>query len=168
MSLKRIKMLISDVDGVLTDGRITMDERGRELVSFDVQDGSGLKYLARSAIRIVFLSGRVSQAVKFRARNLEIKEIYLGIKKKLPVLKKLMRKYKLKASEICYIGDDLLDLPLMRRVGYPVAVRNARPEVKKCSRYITRALGGHGAIREVIEKILKAQNKWNAILKKYL
>lgn len=161
-------MLIVDVDGVLTDGRITMDERGRELVSFDVQDGSGLKYLARSAIRIVFLSGRVSQAVKFRARNLEIKEVYLGIKKKLPVLKKLIKKYKLKASEICYIGDDLLDLPLMRRVGYPVAVRNARPEVKKCARYITRALGGHGAVREVIEKILKSQNKWNAILKKYL
>lgn len=161
-------MLIVDVDGVLTDGRITMDERGRELVSFDVQDGSGLKYLARSAIRIVFLSGRVSPAVKFRARNLEIKEVYFGIKKKLPVLKKLMRKYKLKASEICYIGDDLLDLPLMRRVGYPVAVRNARPEVKKCSRYITRALGGHGAVREVVEKILKAQHKWNSILKKYL
>ncbi|MFC1525125.1 KdsC family phosphatase [Planctomycetota bacterium] len=168
MSLKRIKMLILDVDGVLTDGRITMDERGRELVSFDVQDGSGLKYLARSAIRIVFLSGRVSSAVKLRARNLEIKEVYLGIKKKLPVLKKLIRKYKLKVSEICYIGDDLLDLSLMRRVGYPVAVRNARPEVKKHSRYITRALGGHGAVREVVEKILKAQNKWNTILKKYL
>ncbi len=161
-------MLIVDVDGVLTDGRITMDESCRELVSFDFHDGIGLKYLARSAIRIVFLSGRVSQAVKFRARNLEIKEVYLGIKKKLPVLKKLMRKHKLKASEICYIGDDLLDLPLMRRVGYPVAVRNARPEVKKCSRYITRALGGHGAVREVVEKILKAQNKWNATLKKYL
>jgi len=168
MSLKHIKMLIMDVDGVLTDGRIIMDGRGRELIAFDVQDGSGLKYLARSEIRIVFLSGRTSPAVKLRAHVLGVQDVYQGIKNKLPVLETLLKKYRLKAREVCYMGDDLLDLPLMRRIGYPVAVPNACSEVKKYARYVTRAHGGHGAVREVVEKILKAQHKWSNILKKYL
>ena len=168
MSLKNIKLLVLDVDGVLTDGRIIMDEQGRELMAFNIHDGSGIKYLIRNAMQVVLLSGRSAGAVRFRARALGIQDVYQGIKNKLSVWDEILKKYKVKPAQVCYVGDDLLDIPLMRRAGYPVAVRNARPEVKKCARYVTRVPGGHGAVREVIEKILKAQNKWSAVLKKYL
>jgi 3-deoxy-D-manno-octulosonate 8-phosphate phosphatase (KDO 8-P phosphatase) len=168
MSLKTIKMLIMDVDGVLTDNQIIIDARGHESMAFDVQDGVGLKHIARTEIKVALISGRASPAVRFRARALGIKEVHLGVKNKLPVLENILKKHNLQPEDVCYIGDDLLDIPIMRRVGYAVAVRNARNEVKKHVHYITKANGGRGAVREVVEKILKAQHKWGDVLQKYL
>ncbi|MCK4908789.1 MAG: HAD-IIIA family hydrolase [Planctomycetes bacterium] len=167
MSLKQIKMMIMDVDGVLTNGQIALDDRGIEIKMFYVHDGSGIKYLQRVGLKTAIITARRSRAVTHRARDLGIKDVYQNYKNKVPALRKLLKKYRLKSREVCYLGDDLPDIPVMKLVGYPVAVRNARPEVKKCARYITRRNGGDGAVREMVEKILRAQRKWKLILHRY-
>ena len=162
--LNRIKMVVMDVDGVLTDGQILLDDRGVETQVFDVQDGSGIIYLQRAGIKTAIITGRNVKATRHRTKQLMITEVHQDAGKKTKSLEKILCKYKISANQICYVGDDLPDIPVMKRVGYAVAVRNARPEVKRHAHYITKLPGGRGAIRELAEKILKAQGKWQTLI----
>lgn len=165
--MKDIKLVIIDVDGVLTDGAIYIDDEGRETKAFNVLDGTGISYLHRVDIKTAIISGRVSKAVDHRAKELNIAEVYQGAKNKLDVYNEILEKYSLKDEEVCYIGDDLIDLPIFYRVGFPVAVANAMTIVKQYSAYVTKAKGGCGAVREIAEKIIKFQEKWNIIMERY-
>lgn len=165
--MKEIKLVIIDVDGVLTDGSIFIDSEGREAKAFNVLDGTGISYLHRVNIKTAIISGRTSKAVDHRAKELNIAEVHQGIKNKLDVYNDILGKYSLKDEEVCYIGDDLIDLPIFYRVGFPVAVANAMPVVKQYSSYVTKAKGGCGAVREVAEKIIKFQEKWHIIMDRY-
>lgn len=152
---KTIKLIILDVDGVLTDGRIIYDSQGNEYKIFNVQDGYGIELLKKKGIVVAFVSGRSSTVVEKRAHDLGVEDVYQGVNDKNKVLRELLIKYKLDSKEVCAVGDDILDVSLMKKVGLPVAVNNARPEVKKIAKYVTDARGGEGAVREVAEMILK-------------
>jgi len=165
--LRQITTVVCDCDGVLTDGAIYVSGDGSEAKAFNVHDGSGLKYLQRAGLTTAILSGRSADAVERRAAELGIPYVFQGCKVKLEALEKLMRRSKTSAERICYIGDDLPDIPVMRKVGVAIAVANARLEVRRIAHWVTRAAGGAGAIREVAEKILKAQGKWGEIIARY-
>jgi 3-deoxy-D-manno-octulosonate 8-phosphate phosphatase (KDO 8-P phosphatase) len=165
--LERIKLLILDVDGVMTDGRIIMDSEGRELKNFDVRDGHGLKLLQRYGIKIAILTGRQSKVVEYRAKDLEIDDVYQGVFNKKDVFEKILKKHKLSASSVAYLGDDIVDIPVLKRVGFSAAVADAVDVVKKSVDYITKNTGGNGAVRELCEMILQAQDKWLEVAKKY-
>lgn len=160
-------MVIMDVDGVLSDGGIILDSLGTENKVFNVYDGAAIAYLHYAGIKTAIITGRRSKPVSYRAKELGILEVHQDTLQKVKALNKILIKYKLSPDEICYIGDDLPDIPVMKRVGFAVAVRNARPEVRKYAHDITRTNGGKGAVREVTEKILKAQKKWKLILQCY-
>ncbi|MFH1888700.1 MAG: HAD-IIIA family hydrolase [Candidatus Omnitrophota bacterium] len=161
---KKIRMLLLDVDGVLTDGRIIYDSSGRDMKFFDVHDGLGVYCLSRAGIKTVLITAKGSQAIKPRARDMRVERVYENIFPKTIVLEKVLKKYKLNAEEVCFVGDDLVDLSLMKRVGFSIAVFNAVPQIKQAASYITLKHGGHGAVREVVELILKAQGKWQEIV----
>jgi len=165
---RSIRMVIFDVDGVLTDGSITLDDAGIEAKSFSVLDGTGIKYLLLMGIKVAFLTGRQSVAVALRARELGVDDVHQGAKEKLEAYYRIVEKHGLRDEEVCYVGDDLPDIPVLRRVGLPVAVADARDEVKRLCRYVTAAPGGRGAGREVAENILKEQGKWESVLARYL
>lgn len=165
--MKNIKMVIIDIDGVLTDGTIYIDSEGRETKAFHVLDGTGISYLHRAGIKTAIISGRTCDAVVHRAKELNIKDVYQGAINKLDAYKEILEKHTLRDDEICYIGDDLIDLPIFYCVGFPVSVANASPLVKQHSLYVTNAKGGFGAVREVAEKILKFQDKWHLIMERY-
>ena len=166
-----IKLLLMDVDGVLTDGRIynIPDPEGKmvETKGFDSQDGIALHWLSWKGIRTGVISGRNSPATVERARQCNMKYVYQGHIEKIPILEEILAKAQVDHSEVAYIGDDFTDVVIMRRVGFAVATANARPEVKAAAHYVTRAPGGDGAVREAIEVILKAQGLWGEILKHY-
>ena len=169
---KRIRLLLMDVDGVLTDGLLYYVPDGRGAVveskGFDSQDGMGMRWIQEFAgIRIGWISGRESPAVCERARNLQIAYLYQDCLAKLGPFREILQDSAVAEQNVCYIGDDLTDAPILLRVGLPVVVANARPEIKRCARYVTRAEGGRGAVREVVELLLRAQGKWNAVLEKY-
>jgi 3-deoxy-D-manno-octulosonate 8-phosphate phosphatase (KDO 8-P phosphatase) len=168
LGLKDIKLVIMDVDGVLTDGTISLSDEGVETKHFNVRDWTGIMYLERVGIRTAIVSGRVSKAVEQRAREVGVAEVRLGVKEKLPVVRELIRKLELKPEEVAYIGDDLLDIPAAREVGFPVAVGDAHEELKSRCQHVTRLGGGKGAVRELAEMILKAQDKWAVIMKRYV
>jgi 3-deoxy-D-manno-octulosonate 8-phosphate phosphatase (KDO 8-P phosphatase) len=165
--LKGIKLLILDVDGVMTDGRIIMDNDGREMKNFDVRDGHGVKIIQRYGIKVALLTGRESEIVKHRARDLEIKEVYQGALNKKDVFEKILQKHNLPATAVAFLGDDIVDIPVLRRVGFSAAVADAIDVVKKEVDYITEHRGGRGAVREICEMILQAQGKWPEIAAKY-
>jgi 3-deoxy-D-manno-octulosonate 8-phosphate phosphatase (KDO 8-P phosphatase) len=165
--LKNIKMLILDVDGVMTDGRVIMDDSGREIKNFDVRDGHGIKLIQRYGIEVALLTGRKSEAVKHRARDLEIKEVYQKVFNKKEVFAEILRKNKLESSEVAFIGDDIVDIPVLKAAGFSVAVADALDIVKKTVHYVTQNKGGHGAVREVCEMLLQAQGKWPEVAAKY-
>lgn len=165
--LKKIKILILDVDGVMTDGRIIMDDSGREIKQFDVRDGHGLKIIQRYGIKVILLTGRQSEVVKRRARDLGIKEIHQKVFNKKEVLKKILKKNKLTTEEVAYIGDDIIDIPVLKAVGFSAAVADALEVVKKIVDYVTKNSGGRGAVREICELLLQAQGKWPEIAAKY-
>lgn len=165
--IEGVRLVIFDCDGVFTDGTICLGADGREAKMFNVYDGSGIKYLQRGGLKTAILSGRSAAAVTHRAKELKIRHVLQGYKDKLAGLKQLLRKTRVKAEEVCYVGDDLPDLPVMRVVGLAVAVANARPEVRRAADCVTRARGGAGAVREVAEMILKAQGKWGGIMTRY-
>ncbi|MGA2525868.1 MAG: HAD-IIIA family hydrolase [Smithellaceae bacterium] len=165
--LKDIKLLILDVDGVMTDGRIIMDDDGREMKNFDVRDGHGLKIIQRYGVKVALLTGRESEVVQHRARDLEIKEVYQGALNKKDVFEKILLKHNLPATAVAFLGDDIVDIPVLRRVGFSAAVADALDVVKKSVDYITNNRGGHGAVREICEMILQAQGKWAEIAAKY-
>lgn len=167
----RIKVLILDVDGVLTDNTVILglvDGERVELKSFNIQDGLGLA-IFRQSIPVVWMSGRVSEATTLRATELKADEVLqLRDAAKLPATLELMQRRNLAWEEIAFIGDDLADLPVMRRCGLPIAVANAVAEVKECAAMVTRAEGGKGAVREAVEALLKARGSWNESISRYL
>ncbi|MEE9200218.1 MAG: HAD-IIIA family hydrolase [Candidatus Brocadiales bacterium] len=168
MELKDIKLLVVDVDGVLTDGRIFCSDSGEEQKVFHVRDGSGITYWHRAGLKSAIISGRTSRAVEHRARELGISDVYQGAQQKLDVYEKIIEKHGLRDEEVCYVGDDLIDLPVLRRVGFSVAVPDSPEEVLSAVDYVTKAPGGGGAVREVVEKVLKSQGKWEGIMKRYV
>lgn len=164
---KNVKLLLLDVDGVLTDGRIIYDSKGQDLKLFDVHDGLGVFLLKKAGIPTILITAKGSRAIMPRARDMQVDKVYAGIFPKVTVLDKILNKYKVSASQVCFVADDLVDLSLMKKVGFPVAVFNAAPEIKQAAAYITLRMGGRGAVREVAELILKAQGKWQELLEFY-
>jgi 3-deoxy-D-manno-octulosonate 8-phosphate phosphatase (KDO 8-P phosphatase) len=167
----KIRMLLMDVDGVLTDGKLynvpAPDGSMAETKGFDSQDGIALQWLNRLGIAGGVISGRVSPATTERAKQVKFKYVYQGHTEKIPILQEILADAKMDASEVAYIGDDFTDVVVMRRVGLAIATANARPEVKPLAHYVTQAAGGQGAVREVVELLLKAQGRWDEILKHY-
>ena len=164
---KRIKLLLLDVDGVLTDGRIIYDSQGRDSKFFDVHDGLGVYLLKKAGIATVLITAKGSGTLKSRARDMRVAEVFADVSPKSSVFERILKKYKVNPQEVCFVGDDLVDLCLMDKVGFAVAVFNARPELKNLAHYITRREGGRGAVREVAEFLLKSQGKWQGILQSY-
>lgn len=166
-----IRLLLLDVDGVLTDGVIlnipgpggaTYETKG-----FNSQDGIALQWLARHGVQTGMISGRESRATEIRAKQLGVAHLYQGRLEKLPVFEEIIARSGLAPESIAYAGDDLVDVPIMRRVGLAFAPANARPEVKKVAHYVTAASGGAGAVREMVEILMQAGDTWAAILKHY-
>jgi len=157
----KIKLFISDVDGVLTDGSLILGNNGEEFKSFNSQDGMGIKLLQKNNIDVAIITGRSSNIVKNRAEELSIKEVYQGIDDKIKIFNKLLDKYSLKGSEVSYIGDDLNDLAVLNKVGLSFSVKNGVKKVKENVDYITDNSGGNGAVREAAELILNIQNDFN-------
>jgi 3-deoxy-D-manno-octulosonate 8-phosphate phosphatase (KDO 8-P phosphatase) len=156
-SLSRIEVVIFDVDGVLTDGKVTIDPDGRESLTFDVQDGLGIFRGYRAGLRYAIISGRESPAVTVRAGQLKIEQVYQGQKNKQEAFDQVLTDLDVEPGQVAFMGDDLNDLPIMRQVGFSCAVANARPEVRASAGMVTHARGGDGAIREFLERIINAR-----------
>ena len=165
---RRIRLLILDCDGVLTDGRIIMLPDSNETKAFDVKDGHGIVMAQRAGLRIAIISGRKSSVVQARARELGVAHLYEMAWVKTEPYEKVLAEEELTDEEVCYVGDDVVDIPLLRRAGLGVAVADAVEETKKHSHMVTERGGGRGAVREVIEFILKAQDKWDEAMIRYL
>ncbi len=167
----RVKLLLMDVDGVLTDGKLynVPGPEGHmvETKGFSSQDGIGLQWLNWNGIRTGVISGRQSPATVERARQVKMTYVYQGHIEKIPILEEILADAKIAAEEVAYVGDDFTDTVIMHRVGFAIAVANARAEVKGEAHYVTETPGGEGAVREVIELILKAQGRWDGILRHY-
>jgi len=164
---KKVKLLLLDVDGVLTDGRIIYDSRGRDMKFFDVHDGLGVFVLGKLGIKTILITAKGSKAIGPRARDMGVAAVFENVIPKSVVLDRILKKYAVTTEQICFVGDDLVDLCLMKKVGFPVAVFNACPEIKQAASYITLREGGRGAVREITEVILKSQGKWEEALKIY-
>lgn len=162
---RKVKMLILDVDGVMTEGRLIYPDQGNEIKAFHVGDGLGIRLLQSAGIGVAIISARESEAVSRRAQELRITQVYQGASRKIEVYRNLLLNNNLRDEEVAYVGDDLLDLPLLKRVGFSVGVADSAPEVKKVADYVTRKKGGQGAVREVCELIIKAQGKWKEVIK---
>ncbi|MEI8176478.1 MAG: HAD-IIIA family hydrolase [Candidatus Omnitrophota bacterium] len=164
---RKIKLLVLDADGVMTDGKIYYGNYGDEIKAFDVKDGFGVVLLRRAGIETVVITAKKSRVVKLRARDCGIRLVYENASDKLKVFKKLLRKFRISAEEACFVGDDLIDLPVLRQAGLAATVPQGVEEVKKVCSYMTKALPGSGAVREICELILKSQGKWDDVTKKY-
>ncbi len=165
--LTKIKVVLIDNDAVLTDGRIVYGDYGDELKFFDVQDGFGMTLLKRAGFPMVIVSGKKSRINNRRAKELQVSDLFQKATDKLKIFEKIVKKYKVAPEEILYIGDDLIDLPILRRVGFAAAVANAVPDVKEAAHYVTERAGGRGAVREVIDLLLKTQGKWEEVTSRY-
>ena len=164
---KKIKMLLLDVDGVLTDGRIIYDSRGHDSKFFDVHDGLGVHLLRKAGIKTILITAKGSRCIKPRAKDMQVEAVFGNIMPKTKVYDGIKDKYKLKDDDICFVGDDLVDLGIMKVVGLSIAVNNACQEIKDAAHYVTTHLGGRGAVREVAQIILKSQDKWQQALQEY-
>ncbi len=162
-----IELLLLDVDGVLTDGSVIYSDDGSELKRFHVRDGSGLKLWHVAGKRSAIVSGRKSVAVERRASELGINPVLQGRGEKLAPFEEVLAWHGFTPEQVCAVGDDLPDLPVLRRCGLAVAVADACPEVRAAAHYVTRALGGRGAVREAIEWLLKAQGRWDELTASY-
>ncbi len=165
---KTIEFILSDVDGVLTDGGITFDNNGIESKTFHIRDGLGVRIWRRSGYKFGILTARNSHIVKVRAAELNVEIVRQGFEQKLPTAMDVIREVGLEPEQVCYIGDDLTDLPVMRYVGLGVAVADAASEVLSEADHVTQAIGGRGAVREIIETILKAKSRWDGLISKYM
>jgi 3-deoxy-D-manno-octulosonate 8-phosphate phosphatase (KDO 8-P phosphatase) len=154
---KQIKCLLLDVDGVMTNGMLYFDENGKEIKGFSIYDGLGIARCRQASILVAIISGRRSKVLSWRAKELQIEEVHQGIRDKVKTYEQIEEKYQLERKSVAFIGDDLIDLPLLRQVGLSVAVANAVDEVKKEVDWITQRRGGEGAVREVVDFILSAQ-----------
>lgn len=164
---KKVKLLLLDVDGVLTDGRIIYDSKGGDIKFFDVHDGMGVHLLKKAGIPTILVTAKGSAVIKPRARDMQIDAVFADVSRKSAVLPGILKRYNINAGEVCFVGDDLVDLGLLKRVGFPIAVRNAAFEIKNTASYITDKPGGRGAVREIVELILKAQGKWREMVGLY-
>ena len=164
----RVKLMAFDIDGVMTDGGLTYTDDGRELKTFNVMDGLGLKFMQKAGIELAIVTGRTSGVVAARAADLGITHVYQGVADKRAAVAGLMDKLGLHWPEVAFMGDDLIDLPAMTRVGFAVAPANAHPLVKERAHAITDASGGRGAVREAVEFVLTAQDKLDAVIAVYL
>lgn len=158
---KPIRFILSDVDGVLTDGSIVIDNAGVESKSFYVRDGYAIKLWRKAGFEFGLLTARNSQVVKLRAAELGIQLVRQGYSEKLPAAKEMMAHAGVDPSEVCYIGDDLPDLSVMYEVGLSATVADAAPEVKQAAKWVMQSPGGRGAVRELIERLLKAKSRWD-------
>jgi len=168
VDLANIELLALDVDGVLTDGTIIVHGDGSESKFFSVLDGHGIRLWQRAGLKVALLSGRTSTPTKRRAEQLQIEYVFENCFDKLPAIKKLLEQTSLTPEKVAYVGDDLPDLPVIRYVGFGVAVANAVDQVKQYADYVTTCPGGSGAVREVIEYILKNAGRWQELMKRYL
>ncbi len=166
--ISKIRLLVCDVDGVMTDGGIIIDSTGTETKRFHVRDGAGLKYWQRVGHQVAILSGRSSNSVDLRAAELGISVVEQGAKDKLPVLDRILQRTGCTAAETAYIGDDLPDLPCFWQVGYRIAVADAVLELRQEADYVTQRRGGSGAVREAVEFMLRSQGHWHEIMQRYL
>ena len=165
---KKIRLAIFDVDGVLTDGTIYLTDGGEEIKAFNSRDGHGMKMLKASGVELAIITARESRSVKLRAENLNITLLYQGEKNKLKVFESLVTKLKFDMSSCAYVGDDLIDLPVMTRCGLSICVPSSPILVKKHAHYVTNSEGGQGAVREVCEMIMRSQGTLDEQLEKYL
>ena len=164
----KIKFLLLDVDGVLTDGKIIIDSQGNEIKHFNVLDGMGIKLLQKIGVEVGILSSRFSLVVNHRSKELGINVLIQGELEKLNSYKKLLKEKNLKDEDVAYMGDDWVDLPILKRVGLAIGVPNAWYPINEYVDYITKHPGGLGAVREICDLILKAKGKWENLLKSYL
>lgn len=166
-----IRLLVLDVDGVLTDNAIYLGLVGGERVElkrFDIQDGLGLGLLRGGPVEVAWLSGRASEATALRARELKIATVVQdSAARKLPALTQMLAVRRLELDQVAFVGDDLADLPVMERVGLPIAVANAVPEITRVARWVTAKPGGYGAVREVVEALLRARGEWDEAVARY-
>lgn len=165
---QKVKMIILDVDGVLTDGSIAIGDNGELFKTFNVRDGLGITLAQKLGIKTAIITGRESKMLAYRAKELKINAFYQNKKNKLPAYRELLAEYNLQPNEVAYIGDDLFDLAVMNDVGFPATVADATEEAKSVSIMISDFAGGKGAVRQIIEFILKAQGKWQAIVDSYM
>jgi 3-deoxy-D-manno-octulosonate 8-phosphate phosphatase (KDO 8-P phosphatase) len=164
---KKVRWLMLDVDGVMTDGQVLFDYEGNEIKAFNVRDGHGIKLVMRTGIDVAILTGRQSEAVSRRAEELGITEVYQRVYNKVEVYGQMAAELGIRDEQVCFVGDDLVDLPLLRRVGFAVAVADAIAEVRGAAHYVTGKPGGQGAVREVCELLLRAQGTWDEVTSRY-
>jgi 3-deoxy-D-manno-octulosonate 8-phosphate phosphatase (KDO 8-P phosphatase) len=164
----RIKLLLMDCDGVLTDGRLWLTEDGDEQKAFNTHDGLGLSLLHRAGLKSGIITGRTSKAVTRRAQGLGIEFVRQGEPRKIAAFEQLLKQAAVDENEVAFVGDDLPDIPIMQRVEFAVAVADAVEETRSVAHYVTLARGGRGAVREVVEIILKSQGRWHELLDEYL
>ena len=162
--INNIKMIISDVDGVWTDGSIYIGIKNSEFKKFNVNDGAGVALLRQSGIMLALISGRESSATALRAAELKIEDVYNGTLNKIPPYEELKSKYNLTDSEVAYLGDDLIDIPVMQKVGVPIATQNASTACKNVAVHVTQSSGGQGAFREAVEWILSEQGRLEEVI----
>ena len=165
--LAKIKLLLLDVDGVMTDGRIIYDNDGGETKAFDVKDGHGLKLLQRAGIQVGIITGRQSAIVARRAAELGIELVYQGVKDKRVPFNEILEKLALTPEEVAYVGDDVVDLPVMRQVGFAATVADAMDDVKPFADLVTKRSGGRGAVREICDFLLKESDRWSTVTRHY-
>ena len=163
-----IELILSDVDGVLTDGHIVLDNQGIETKKFHVRDGMGIRLWQKAGYRFGLVTARSSHIVKVRAGELALEPVRQGVTDKLAAVKQILDDLGLRPEQVCYLGDDLPDLPVIRNVGFGVAVADACEEVRREAHYTTAAIGGSGAARETIELILKTQRRWEDVIQTYM
>lgn len=165
---ENIKLLVLDVDGVLTDGSIILDNEGNEFKAFHVRDGHGIKMLANAGIHVAIITGRQSKVVARRAKELGIKEVHQGRHKKLETFGRITEKLGIKEHEAAYIGDDIVDIPVFKKAGLSIAVADADEETKRHAMMVTKNRGGRGAVREICDFLLKAKGLRHSIMREYL
>jgi YrbI family 3-deoxy-D-manno-octulosonate 8-phosphate phosphatase len=163
----KIELILSDVDGVMTDGGIYVQDNGEQIIKFHIRDGMGVRLWREAGKRFGIVTGRKLEAVKKRAADLWMVIVQLGVDDKLPEVDRLAAELKITREQICFIGDDLLDLAAIQAVGFGVTVADAPEDVRKAAKYTTSIRGGQGAAREVVEVILKNTGRWDDVLKRY-
>ncbi|PKM12395.1 MAG: 3-deoxy-manno-octulosonate-8-phosphatase KdsC [Gammaproteobacteria bacterium HGW-Gammaproteobacteria-3] len=165
---KQLKLLILDVDGVLTDGKLFFDDQGKEYKSFHARDGHGIKLLQQTGVKVAVISGRKSNSVALRMKSLGIEYVYQGHEDKIGAFDEIIREMGIHANQAAHVGDDLLDLPVMTRVGLAIAVADAHGVVRQHADWVTSLAGGQGAVREVCDLIMQAQGTFAVIVDNYL
>ena len=163
-----ISLLLSDVDGVLTDGLLTIDNHGEESKQFHIRDGQGIRLWQHAGGMFGIVTGRKSQLVKWRAAELDIEIVHQGVKDKWALVQTICEQLDIAPQAVCYVGDDLPDLLTIKQVGLGIAVADAAEELRQAADYITSVPGGHGAMREVVELLLKNSNRWETAIQRYL